>query len=142
MSAMKSKTAAAIAAKRSGVYCAPAKVDVVRQDAAAAGLTWLDMPLAAVTNKKQFLALCAKQMKLPPHFGDNWDALADCVRDFAWLKSKGYVLHLTNGEKFAKSTPQDYETALAVLSEAADYWKGKNTPFFVLVDAAKDLPAF
>jgi hypothetical protein len=131
-----------IAAKRSGVYCAPAKVDAVRKDAATAGLTWLDMPLAAVTDKKQFLALCAKQMKLPPHFGDNWDALSDCVRDFEWLKSKGYVLHLTNGQKFAKAAPADYETALAVLSEAAAYWKDKGTPFFVLVDAAKDLPAF
>ncbi len=133
---------ATIAAKRSGVYRAPVQVDTVRKDAAAAGLTWLDMPLAAVTNKQQFLALCAKQMKLPPHFGENWDALADCVRDFAWLKSKGYVLHLTSGEKFAKSAADDYQTALAVLSEAAAYWKDKGTPFFVLVDAAKDLPAF
>ncbi len=135
-------TSATIAAKRSGVYRAPAQVDAVRKDAAAAGLTWLDMPLAAVTDKQQFLALCAKQMKLPPHFGDNWDALSDCVRDFAWLKSKGYVLHLTNGEAFAKSAPDDYATALDVLSEAAVYWKDKGTPFFVLVDAAKDLPAF
>jgi RNAse (barnase) inhibitor barstar len=135
-------TPASIEAKRSGVYRAPAHVDSVRKDAAAAGLTWLDMPLAAVTDKQQFLALCAKQMKLPPHFGDNWDALSDCVRDFAWLKAKGYVLHLTNGEKFAKAAPDDYETALAVLSEAAAYWKDKGTPFFVLVDAAKDLPSF
>ena len=64
------------------------------------------------------------------------------MRDFAWLKSKGYVLHLTNGEKFAKGAPDDYETALTVLSEAAAYWEDKGTPFFVLVDAAKDLPTF
>ena len=140
MSAKRSN--ATIAAKRSGVYRAPAPIDTVRKDAATAGLTWLDMPLAAVTNKQQFLALCAKQMKLPPHFGENWDALADCVRDFAWLKSKGYVLHLTSGETFARAAADDYETALAVLSEAAAYWKDKDTPFFVLVDAAKDLPAF
>jgi RNAse (barnase) inhibitor barstar len=133
---------ASIAAKRSGVYRAPAQVDAVRKDAATAGLTWLDMPLAAVTNKQQFLKLCAKQMKLPPHFGDNWDALADCLRDFEWLKSKGYVLHMTQGEKFAQAAGDDYQTALAVLSEAAAYWKDKGTPFFVLVDAAKDLPAF
>jgi RNAse (barnase) inhibitor barstar len=135
-------TSGSIEAKRSGMYRSPAQMDAVRKDAAATGLTWLEMPLAAVTNKQQFLTLCAKQMKLPPHFGDNWDALADCLRDFEWLKSKGYVMHLTHGEKFATAAGDDYQTALAVLSEAAAYWKGKGTPFFVLVDAAKDLPAF
>ncbi|HTE16308.1 MAG TPA: barstar family protein [Burkholderiales bacterium] len=133
---------AVLAAKRSGVYRAPASVNALHQAAAAAGLVWLDMPLAAVTNKTQFLKLCAKQMKLPPHFGENWDALADCLRDFEWLKSKGYVLYLNSGEKFAKAAPEDYQTALAVLQEAADFWKAKGTPFVVFVDAAKDLPAF
>jgi hypothetical protein len=129
-------------AKRCGVYRAPAAVDALRKAASAAGLTWLDMPLAAVTDKTQFLALCKKQMKLPPHFGENWDALADCLRDFEWLKSKGYVLHLRGGGGFAKAAPGDYQTALAVLGEAAEFWKGKGTPFVVFVDGAKDLPAY
>lgn len=132
---------AILTAKQSGVYRAPAQFDSVRKSAAAAGQVWLDMPLVAVTDKKQFLALCKKQMKLPPHFGENWDALADCLRDFEWLKSKGYVLHLNRGEKFAKAAPDDYQTALDVLSEAAVYWKAKGTPFVVFVDGATDLPA-
>ena len=128
--------------KRSGLYRAPARVQVLRKAAATAGLIWLDLPLTAVTDKKQFLALCKKQMKLPPHFGENWDALADCLRDFAWLKSKGYVLHLYGGEKFSNAVPEDYQTALAVLAEAAVFWKGKGTPFMVFVDGAKDLPSY
>lgn len=129
-------------AKRSGIYGAPASVQALHQAAIAAGLVWLDMPLAAVTNKDQFLKLAKKQMKLPAHFGENWDALADCLRDFAWLKAKGYVLHLTDGGKFAKAAPDDYQTALDVLGEAAAFWKTKKTPFVVLVAGAKDLPAF
>jgi RNAse (barnase) inhibitor barstar len=141
MSAMNANTTT-LEAKRCGVYRAPAGMDLLRKAAAAAGLTWLDMPLAAVTDKTQFLALCKKQMQLPPHFGENWDALADCLRDFEWLKSKGYVLHLGNVEKFAKAAADDYRTALAVLAEAAAFWKGRGTPFFVFVDGAGDLPAF
>jgi hypothetical protein len=129
-------------AKRSGLYRAPPSVVALRASAAAAGLTWLEMPLVAVTDKQQFLALCKKQMKLPAHFGDNWDALADCLRDFDWLKSKGYVLHLSGGDKFAKACAADYQTALAVLAEAAAFWKARNTPFVVLVDGAADLPAY
>jgi hypothetical protein len=140
MSAM-SANPSMLDATRCGVYRTPAGLNAMRKAAVAAGLAWLDMPLAAVTDKAQFLALCKKQMKLPPHFGDNWDALADCLRDFAWLQSKGYVLHLGHGEKFAKAAPDDYRTALAVLGEAAAFWKDKGTPFVAFVDGAKDLPA-
>lgn len=129
-------------ARRCGLYRAPASLETLHKAAAAAGLTWLDMPLSAVTDKEQFLALCKKQMKLPAHFGANWDALADCLRDFAWLKSKGYVLHLSGGDKFATAATQDYQTALAVLAEAAEFWKGRGTPFVVFVDGAGHLPAF
>jgi Barstar (barnase inhibitor) len=121
-----------IEAKRSGVYRAPASVDVLRDQAKKTGLLWLDLPLQAVTGKQQFLTVCAKQLKLPSYFGGNWD----------WLKGAGFVLHIAGHEKFVKGAPDDLETALAVLSEAAEFWKSKGTPFVVLVDGAKDLPAF
>lgn len=131
-----------IASNRCGVYRSPAAMDALRKAAVSAGLVWLDMPLAAVNDKAQFLALAKRQMKLPDHFGDNWDALADCLRDFDWLKSKGYVLHLRDGQQFAAAAPQDYQTALDVLAEAAEYWKGRNTPFVVFIDGATQLPSY
>lgn len=135
-------SAVAIVAKRSGVYRAPAQVDALRTAAGKAGCVWMELPMQTVANKKQFLAVCAKQLKLPSYFGGNWDALADCVRDFNWLSGKGYVLHIAGHEKFAQAAPEDYQTALDVLTEAAAYWKEKGTPFVVLVDGAKELPAF
>ena len=136
------KAAVAIEAKRCGVYRAPGSVIALRKQSEKAGLAWLELPLQAVTGKKQFLAVCARQLKLPSYFGCNWDALADCVRDFNWLKSAGYVLHISGHEKFAQAAPDDFATALAVLAEATSFWKKKGTPFVVLVDAAKELPAF
>ena len=135
-------TRAAIEATRSGVYRTPAQVEAVRKAAVKAQLAWVDLALQAATDKKQFLAVCEKQLKLPSYFGGNWDALADCMRDLNWWGAKGYVLHLSSCEKFARAAPQDYQTALAVLQEAADFWKEKGTPFMVFVDADKDLPAY
>lgn len=137
--------AKAIEAKSSGVYCTPkdtAALPVLRKAAAKAGALWLELPLEGVANKQQFFAVCTKQLKLPSYFGGNWDALADCVRDFNWLAGKGYVLCLSGQEKFAKAAPDDYQTALDVFAEAADFWKGRGTPFIVLVEGAKDLPVF
>lgn len=132
-----------IAAKQSGVYRAPANVASLRKQAEQVGLKWIELPLKAVATKAQFLAACAKHLKLPAHFGVNWDALADCVRDLGWLSAKkGYVLHLSSSGAFAKGDASEYQTALSVLREAADFWKVRGTPFVVLVDGAGDLPDF
>ena len=49
---------------------------------------------------------------------------------------------LFRSAQFAKAAGQEYLTALNVLSETADYWKGKgNKPFVVLVDGASNLKA-
>ncbi len=136
------KSAPALEAKRSGVYRAPASVNSLRDQAKNYGLVWLDMPLNAVSAKKPFFDLCVRQLKLPSYFGGNWDALTDCLRDLNWLKGAGFVLHIAGHDKFASTSPDDYQTALAVLSEAAAFWKAKGTPFVVLVDGAKDLPAY
>jgi RNAse (barnase) inhibitor barstar len=129
-------------AERSGVYRTPAHVAALRKEAGKAGFQWFDVPLQAVSGKKQFFAVCAKQLKLPSYFGGNWDALADCVRDFSWVSGAGYVLHISGSEKFSQAAPDEYQTALAVLREAAEFWKEKSVPFMVFVDAAGDLPAF
>ncbi len=134
--------ASVIVARRSGVYGAPASVTSLREQAKKQGLNWLDLPLNAASTQKQFLDVCVRQLKLPSYFGGNWDALADCVRDFNWLKGAGFVLHVAGHDAFAKAAPEDFGTALAVFAEAAAFWKGRGTPFVVLVDGARDLPSF
>src|SRR5690349_24876932 len=127
-------------AARSGVYCTPPAVMLVRKQARAGGVAWFDLKLNLVSGKKQFLAICGNQLEFPNDFGGNWDAFADGLRDFSWRKDHGYVLHLQHAARFAKSAPEDYATALEVLRLAADFWKERGTPFVVLVDDAADLP--
>jgi Barstar (barnase inhibitor) len=141
-SSASSTTASRLRAKHSGVYRAPRGVIGLTRQAQAVSLAWLDLKLARVGDKQAFLAACAKQLKFPKGFGDNWDALADCLRDFEWRGSAGYVLHVQGAEKFAAAAPDDYATALEILRLAADYWKEQRKPFIVLVDGAADLPAF
>jgi hypothetical protein len=40
-----------------------------------------------------FLALAAG-LKFPAYFGDNWDALEECLRDLSWLRAKSDVVLL------------------------------------------------
>jgi RNAse (barnase) inhibitor barstar len=128
-----------LTAAQSGVYRTPEKLDVAR--ARAKALDWVELPLGEVTDKTGFMTACKTALKLPAHFGNNWDALADCLGD-AGVLGAGKVLHLSGAAQFAKAAGQEYLTALNVLSETADYWKGKgNKPFVVLVDGASNLKA-
>jgi RNAse (barnase) inhibitor barstar len=137
-----SANSAKLNARRSGVYRAPRGVVTLTKRARANGLAWLDLKLSRVSDKQAFLAACAKQFKFPTGFGGNWDALADCLRDFEWHAADGYVLHVQDAAHFTKSGADDYATALEILRLAAGYWKDKRVPFIVLVDGAADLQAF
>ena len=137
-----SASSAKLGARRSGVYRAPRSVVTLTRQAHAAGLAWFDLKLARVNGKEQFLAACARTLKFPEGFGGNWDALADCLRDFEWCNADGYVLHVQNARHFARAAPDDYALALEILRLAADYWKEKRVAFIVLVDGDADLHAF
>ena len=127
-------------ADRSGVYRAPRGVVTLAKQVSSARMGWLELKLGRVGTKQQFLAACARQLEFPEHFGGNWDALADCLREVDVCGDNGCVLHVQNAARFAKAAPDDYATALEILRLAADYWKDKRVLFLALVDGDASLP--
>ncbi|MCC7487536.1 MAG: barstar family protein [Burkholderiales bacterium] len=128
-------------AERSGVYLVPEDAASLRVRAGAARLKWIDLNLARVATKQEFLAACRKSLRLPRYFGGNWDALADCLKD----RCADTVITARNCAAFAAAAPEDYATAIEVLQDTAAYWKERESAFVVLVDAAVegvDLPRF
>jgi hypothetical protein len=125
---------------RSGVFCAPADLSLLRQAATRVGVAYFAVELVGVNDKQQFLAACARALQFPQPFGNNWDAFADSVQDLSWHAARGYVIDLQDAADFARVAPQDYATAIEIFRYAADYWKERNTIFLVLVEDATDLP--
>jgi len=122
---------AALLPRRSGLYGVPRSTDALRRAAVAAGVAWIDLDLERVAGKREFLATCARGMGFPAHFGGNWDALADCLKD----RTTGCVVHLRNGAAFAAAVPDDCATALAVFQDAAESGRERGIVFIVLADA-------
>lgn len=117
-----------------GVYAAPASATELQQVAVACGLAWFEIDLANVADKAAFLARCQLAFSLPPSFGYNWDALADCLEDLSWQPARGYVVICCNGGEFARRSSGDFAVALEVLAAAALYWLAQGKMFMVLVD--------
>jgi RNAse (barnase) inhibitor barstar len=87
-----------------------------------------------VTSRDAFLRRCAEVFSLPDHFGRNWDALHECMLDFAGAGSPGAVVHWRRGASLAKRAPDAVKTALEILRETAMYWRSTGRVFLVVVD--------
>ncbi len=108
-------------------------VDAARTAARAAQLSFHSVDAARAESKSTLLAAMAKGLKLPEHFGGNWDALADCLEDDDWLGDHGVVIVIRHAASYRKAHAADWETLSDILNEAAEYWRERHKPFWVLV---------
>ncbi len=74
-----------------------------------------------IQNKTGLFSHFAKGGHFPAYFGNNWDALNDCLRDFSWLSQKRILivhddLPLSDNEK-------ELLTYLEILDAAVTFWK-------------------
>jgi hypothetical protein len=91
--------------------------------------------------KGDFLKQMAKTLRFPDWFGNNWDSLADCLKDLSWLEDAasangppaGYVLVLEKSKHFAAAHREEFEEAMDLLGEVSDYWRAQNKPFWTLI---------
>lgn len=101
--------------------------------AAAGGYQYHAADLHGVTTRNDLMKALDAGLKLPDHFGANWDALADVLEDKDWLGNGGAVVFLQHATAFRKAHPQDWSTLEDILAEAADYWRDLRKPFWVFV---------
>jgi len=116
----------------------PADVETVLDAAAAAGLCSVRIDLAGCRSKAELLARVADALEFPWWFGQNWDALADCLGDLEWLPAEGYVLLLDAADDLRRSAPRDFATVTEVFADAAHGWREHGTPFWVFISSAEE----
>ena len=106
--------------------------EAVKTAATAAKLKCCVVDLQGVGGKGPLLSMLEKGLKLPEHFGDNWDALADCLEDDDWL-GHGIAIVFKHAAAYKKAYRVDWETLTDILSEASEYWQERHKPFWVFV---------
>lgn len=66
-----------------------------------------------------FSALKA-ELQFPSYFGDNWDALADCLRDLSWISEHRVIIW---HDELPRMDDQSLRIYLSVLLESIKDWK-------------------
>ncbi len=76
-----------------------------------------------VDSKEQFLKVVAEALSFPDYFGMNWDAFEDCLTDMSAHEDAGGYLIVYHGmEVFAEEDPENFDTAVEILKDAASFW--------------------
>lgn len=118
---------------RAGVFQLNREAWEIAAAAGAADLVCLRIDIGHAHDKADFLEHIAKAMGFPQWFGRNWDALADCLKDLSWLPGKGWVVVLEKSKHFGAGHRHEFEQAMELMSEIADYWRGQDKPFWTLI---------
>jgi RNAse (barnase) inhibitor barstar len=119
-------------------YLTASDLEPLQDAAAELGMCCAHVSLADCRDKQELLQRFATVLEFPEGFGFNWDALADSLGDLSWLAAEGYVLGLQHSQQFRREHPEDYDTLVSVLEEAADGWRDQAVPFWAFITVPDD----
>lgn len=121
---------------KSGVYRAT-RVDAIADAVRGTKLNFARIALEDATAKPALLRSIGAALGFPGWFGENWDALEDCLTDLSWRPAQGHVVIF---ESIGSLSTDDLGVLIDVLSSAAQFWATQGTPFFaVFVDPAQQM---
>ena len=121
---------------KSGVYRA-SRVDAIEDALRGSRLSLARIGLRGVTEKPALLRRIAATLGFPAWFGENCDALEDCLTDLSWREGDGHVLVL---EQFQSLPADELGALIDVMISAAQFWTGRGKPFFaVFIDPERRL---
>jgi RNAse (barnase) inhibitor barstar len=88
----------------------------LRTSLESAGVAAFDLDGGPIRSKDDLLRAIAAAMRFPDHFGMNWDAVIDCLRDLAdRTPAEGYVLFVHAAERL-------WQTGLPWVGEFVEVW--------------------
>ncbi len=111
-------------------------VERVTAEQAALGSTLIQLKLNGLKSKTAVLKALGRALKFPEHYGQNFDALSDCLTDPDLWPAKSYVLFIDGLHTLQKAEPKACATLLEIFRSATDEWRASGKPFCIVLDTA------
>ncbi|TXH77641.1 MAG: hypothetical protein E6Q88_00770 [Lysobacteraceae bacterium] len=93
----------------------------------------LPVDLRGCDHAQTALLSIAEVLRFPDWFGENLDALSDCLNDLSWLPAEGYVMVLEHAEDWRAREPDTFDAAVEIFNETAARWAEMRVPFWAFV---------
>jgi len=75
---------------------------------------------AGISSREALFQSLAERLRFPDYFGNNWNALSDCLRDFHWRSERRIVIAHAD---LPTLELHDARTYLEILSDAVEDWR-------------------
>ncbi|MBE2258633.1 MAG: barstar family protein [Candidatus Accumulibacter sp.] len=122
-----------------GIYHLPLSGQAaLKAAAAAAGFAVFEVGLGDADRIDEVLAKLGHDLDLPRWYGQNYDALKDCLSDFSWHEAPGYVVIVSRAETLAAENPAAFRTLNEVIAAVIDEWRSRDVPMWVFYDLRAD----
>ena len=126
-------------ANRGGVWFLPSRVEpkAIQALAKRAGYAFFHIEGKNITRKEQLLNHVATALRFPKHFGNNWDALEECLTDLEWIEAEGYVIYYDHIDALLENHPDQFETLVEILRDSVAAWKEDGSAMVGLLSGTK-----
>ena len=89
-------------------------------------LLFIEVKGSRCQTKSSLLRHFAERLRFPHHFGQNWDAFEDCIRDLEWLSARGYVIVIVEADQLLRRSKKDLRTFVDIMNSAGEDWASSN----------------
>lgn len=104
--------------------------ETVRRFVERTGCTAFQVDLEQSSQLGAVLKRIGTQLQFPEWYGNNLDALHDCLTDSSWREGKSYILVLMNADALS-ADHHGFAELNGVFAAAVDFWKGEGITFVV-----------
>jgi RNAse (barnase) inhibitor barstar len=95
--------------------------------------------MRAAKDREKMLKTLGEALDLPPWFGNNYDALVDCLCDLGWVPAAGYVIVMENCHNIHSMATPDFNMLLDIFAEVANAWREQDKAFWCFVDLPSNI---
>jgi RNAse (barnase) inhibitor barstar len=85
-----------------------------------------------VSTEAELFSIFDRELSLPDYFGENWNALDECLCDLGWIGSPEKVV-IVHQDLPLQPNPEDLKIYLELLSDCIEWWEKREKPQFVVV---------
>lgn len=85
---------------------------------------------AGIRTRETLFEVLRRELRLPDYFGENWDALADCLRDLSWIDERRVAIEHA---ELPQLNEDDLSIYLDLLAECVKDWKPTDDHKLVIV---------
>ena len=118
-------------------FALPEDVKKVREELNGSSLTFIDADFSGITTDRDLFAKVSVALKFPDYFGNNWDAMNECLTDLEWFPAKGYVLLVSGSDSLWKSATYSAGKFVSAWLSAAEQWSEEDIPFHLVFVLSK-----